>query len=136
MALLHITDDDIKKSTPPEAGWHLFEIKSFEAKDRAKNTPPKEGFEYIFTFEVVKSSPDAKDDNTGRQIQARFYSTGMGFMLPFVGAVLETPVTKALQFDPETFVDKPIMGEVVKSVYQNKEQRKVENFAPASGCPF
>jgi hypothetical protein len=136
MATLVIDDDDIKRATPPEAGWHLFEIKDFEAKDRKKSTPPKEGFEYTFTLEVLKSSPDSKEDNVGRQIQTRFYSTGMGFMLPFVSAVMEQPITKKIEFDPDKFVGKPVMAEVVKSIYLQKEQRKPENFAPASGCPF
>ena len=138
MAKLTITDQDILKATPPEAGWHLFEICEFEAKDRTKATPAKEGWEYKFQLRVLKSNPDCKESNVGREIPCSFYSTGMGFMMPFVSAVLEIPIKEKLDFDPDEFVaqKKQVMGEVVKGIWNNKETLKVPNFAPASGCPF
>jgi len=130
---LTITDNDIKRSTPPSDGWHLVKVINFTAKKRPAG---KEGFEYWFDLEVLKSDPDVKADNTGRVQPTIFYSTGMGFMIPFVAAVLEMPITKETPFEPENFVGKEVMAQQESGVYENKPTRKWVNFAPASGCPF
>lgn len=134
MALLEITDQDIARSNPPTDGWFLLEIVGHTEKIRPK--PGKDYNTHTFELKVVKQAPEVTEDNIGRVGIVFFYTTAMGFMIPFVEAVLETKITKGVQFDPATFIGKQVMGQNVKSIYNNAPTYRWETFAPASTCPF
>ncbi len=134
MALLKITDEDIKRQTPPTEGWFLLEIK--ECKEAIKPKADKAYDTYTYSLEVIKQSPDVAEDNIGRYGITVFYSTAMGFMIPFFESATETKLTKGVEFDPHALVGKQIMGQNVKGIYEGKPNFKFEQWAPASGCPF
>ena len=136
MALLKITDEDILRQTPPTEGWFLLEIMDCKEEIKPKKAEGKEYDTYTYSLKVIKQSPDVAEDNIGRWGMVTFYTTAMGFMIPFVESCLETKLTASIEFDPHKLVGKQIMGQNVKGVYKDKPNYKWETWAPASGCPF
>lgn len=134
MALLVITDEDILRATPPTEGWFLTEIVAHIEKIKPK--ADKEYNTHTFELKVIKQAPDVTEDNIGRIGMVVFYSTALGFMIPFMSAVMEAPLKKGIQFDPQSLVGKQVMGHNVKGIYNNAPVYRFEEWSPASGCPF
>jgi hypothetical protein len=131
MSLIKITQRDIDKSKPPEAGWHLGKIESFTEED-SKDKKSKN-----WVFEIVIT---ADSDQNGRYMYARFNSKAPGMLVSsgFLSAALELSPDQLseMEFNPTDLLGKALYGNVTNEVYEGKIQKRTNEFAPASKPPF
>ena len=131
MPLIKITQEQVNRTLPIEAGWHLFKIEKFV------QTPAKPGKNYKneLMFELVCIEEGSAK---GRYAYARFYDNALGMFITsgFLPGALDMPIAEMIEFDPETLVGKEIYGETTDSVYEGKIQKRTEKFATASKMPY
>lgn len=131
--LIKFSEEDIQRTLPVEAGAVLFEVTKYEEKNR----PEKKDTEMKFDLKVV-SHKNGDDKQKSRIFTAYFYTSAIGFFLPFVSALLDTPVDnlKNVEIDPDKFIGKMLIGLVVDDVYNGKPQKRCNEWASAAKVPW
>lgn len=133
MAILKITQDDVNRTLPPDAGWHLFRV------DKFSDSPSKDkgSTNYVFECVIVKSLDPTNHKNVGRYGFARFNSKMMGALVAsgFLPAVFDRPIDEGIELDPDQTLGKEFWGNIKDDTYEGKIQKRLEEFAPVSNAP-
>ncbi len=132
MAIINISEKDVKRLKQVDAGWHLAVFNGTEesaSKDKMSTN-------WAFEFEIVHSAVSA--DNLGRIVYARANSKAPGMtMIPMVAAFngIKVDEVKPDQIDTDKLTGKKCWIEVEEKVYEGKIQKDVKSFAPENSRP-
>ncbi len=132
MPKITLTDKDIARMNPPDAGVHLAELKAI----REEASKDKLSINYHFDFEVISNG-----DNQGRMISAMANSKAITMVVgPLMSAIFDIPKEdiKAGEIDIDTWIGKRVGIEVYDDIYDGRPIRKIKGFAnPAKmNAPF
>lgn len=129
MPIINLSQDDINRSKPPDAGWHKSKLVGVEEKP----SKDKQSINWNFDFEIQNGSSEGRHAYTGVNSKA------VGIVLiPMVAALNDIPVDQVqpTQIDTEKLIGKVCYIEVTDSTYEGRIVKKITGFSPDSKPPF
>lgn len=124
MAILKLSKEDMLQGTIVKPGWYLVNIEKIEEKEAAKKDSTN-----VNVLVKITSGEFA-----GVKIMDMIYNTkAPGFAKNFISAMLGKPVSENEEFDisNETCQGKELDVFVINQEYQNRNQNKLKDYAPA-----
>lgn len=132
MPIIKLTQKDIAKMHPPDAGVYLAELKDV-TEGASKD---KQSVNWNFEFEIVSDGA-----SQGRYAYTNANSKAPAMTMgPLISAINDIPISevKADDYDTDKLLGKRVGIEVVDEIYEGKIVKKIKSFIAPSAmkAPF
>lgn len=108
MGVIKFTQKDLDRNRPFEAGWRAVKVLSFIER----LSKGKDSINHVYGLEVDV-------DGELREFEQTFNDKAIGFMEPFISAILRKPVEANVDYNEHAFIGGELFAEFTKEIYKD-----------------